>query len=49
MSGVFATRYLADKERKTNSFFSNADHIVKVDGGYAIMNEMEYQKFKKQK
>lgn len=46
---IYKTRYLAKRERKSSPFHDGSERIVKVDGGYAIMKEFDYQTFKKQK
>lgn len=46
---MYATRYQADKERKTSAWHSCDERIVKVDGGYVLMDEHDYQIWRKQK
>lgn len=49
MREIFKTRYQAEKERKSNPYMNSTYHIVKVDGGYTIMDTFEYIVWKKQK
>lgn len=46
---VFKNRYQAEKERKNNPYMCSADVIVKVMGGYVIMDQNFYHIWKKQK
>lgn len=46
MSGIFATRYQAVKERRTNPFCDGAEKVVKVYGGYVLMDVEEYRVWK---
>lgn len=49
MSRIFKTRYQADKVRKTDPFFNGAEKIIKVEGGYVLMDNEEYRIWKMQK
>ena len=46
---TYKTRKEADKVRKTDPWHNSSERIVKVEGGYALMTEKEYQTWKKQK
>lgn len=46
---IYKTRYLACKERKNNPFYNGSEIIVKVGGGYTIMDADKYRIWKKQK
>lgn len=46
---IYKTRYQADKVRKTDPYHKSDERIVKVDGGYMLMDEKQYQEWKKQK
>ena len=46
---IFKTRYQAVKERTHNPFFNGTEAIIKVDGGYTIMDYADYIVWKKQK
>ena len=46
---VFKNRYQAEKERKSNPYCRSTDKIVKVSGGYVIMEQNIYYTWKKQK
>ena len=47
---IFKSRYYAKKERDKNPhFYSSADIIVKIDGGYTIMSPQQYPLWRKQK
>lgn len=46
---VFKNRYQAEKERKNNPYCRSTDKIVKVCGGYVIMDQNFYCTWKKQK
>ena len=45
---IYTTRYQAEKARNTDAYYNGTEKIVKVDGGYALMTEKEYQVWKKQ-
>ena len=49
MSRIFKNRYHADKARKTEPFFNGAEKIIKVYGGYVLMDTEEYRIWKMQK
>ena len=49
MSRIFKNRYQADKARKTEPFFNGTEKIIKVCGGYVLMNAEEYRNWKMQK
>ena len=49
MSKIFKNRYQADKARKTEPFFNGAEKIIKVCGGYVLMDAEEYRVWKMQK
>ena len=49
MSRIFKNRYQADKARKTEEFFNGTEKIIKVSGGYVLMDTEEYQVWKMQK
>ena len=49
MLRIFKNRYQADKARRTEPFFNGAEKIIKVWGGYALMDAEEYRIWKKQK
>lgn len=49
MSRIFKNRYQADKARKTEVFFDGAEKIIKVYGGYVLMDAEEYRIWKMQK
>ena len=49
MSRIFKNRYQADKARKTEAFFNGTEKIIKVSGGYVLMDTEEYQVWKMQK
>lgn len=46
---IYKTRYAADKARKTNPYIPSDSKIVKVEGGYVLMEEAQYQIWKNQK
>ena len=46
---IFPTRYKALKARRTNPYFNGLERCVKVECGYALMDERSYQIWKKQK
>lgn len=46
---TYKTRYAAQKARDTHPEYSNADMIVKVEGGYTIMTAWDYRVWRKQK
>ena len=49
MSRIFKNRYQADKARKTEAFFNGTEKIIKVCGGYVLMDAEEYHIWKMQK
>ena len=49
MNRIFKNRYQADKARKTEPFFNGAEKIIKVYGGYVLMDAEEYRNWKMQK
>lgn len=49
MSKIYKSRYQADKARKTEPFFNGAEKIIKVYGGYVLMDAEEYRIWKMQK
>ena len=49
MSEIFKNRYQADKARKTGAFFNGTEKIIKVCGGYVLMDAEEYYICKMQK
>lgn len=46
---IFKNRYQADKARKTDQFFNGTEKIVKVEGGYTLMDAEEYRIWRNQK
>ena len=46
---IFETRYQAQKERATNPFFNGTEKVIKVCGGYALMDAAYYRVWKMQK
>ena len=48
MDDIYTTRYQAGKERKTSPRHDSDERIVKVDGGYTLMSEGDYQTWRKQ-
>lgn len=48
-NGIYPTRYMADKVRRSSEWHSSSERIVKVEGGYKLMNEKEYQIWRGQK
>lgn len=49
MSRIFPTRYQAEKERRTSPFCDGAEKVVKVYGGYVLMDALEYSTWKSTK
>ena len=49
MSRIFKNRYQAEKARRTESFFDGTEKIIKVCGGYVIMDADKYRVWKNQK
>ena len=49
MSKIFKNRYQADKARKTETFYNGTEKIIKVCGGYVLMDAEEYRTWKMQK
>lgn len=49
MSKIFKNRYQADKERKNSPYFNGAEKIIKVYGGYVLMDAEDYRIWKMQK
>ena len=49
MSRIFKNRYQAEKARKTEAFFNGTEKIIKVCGGYVLMDAEEYCIKKKKK
>lgn len=49
MSIIFKNRYQAEKARKTDSFFTGAEKVIKVCGGYVLMMPDEYRIWRNQK
>ena len=45
---IFETRYQAQKERATNPFFNGTEKVIKVCGGYALMDAAYYRVWKMQ-
>ena len=48
-SRIFKNRYQAEKARRTEPFFNGAEVIVKVEGGYVLMDAVDYRVWRKQK
>ena len=48
-SRIFKNRYQAEKARKTEPDFNGAEVVVKVEGGYVLMDAADYLVWKKQK
>ena len=46
---IYTTRYQANKIRKTDPYHRSDEKIVKVSGGYSLMNSRDYEIWKKQK
>lgn len=49
MLRIFKNRYQADKARRTEPFFNGAEKIIKVWGGYVLMDAEEHRIWKNQK
>lgn len=49
MSNIFKNRYQADKARRTDPYFNGAEKVIKVEGGYVLMDAEEYRIWKMQK
>lgn len=49
MSRIFENRYQAEKARRTEPFFNGAEKVIKVWGGYVLMDPMEWETWKQQK
>lgn len=49
MSRIFKNRYQADKERRTNPYYNGAEKIIKVCGGYVLMDADDYRIWRMQK
>lgn len=47
--GIYPTKYMADKVRKTSPWHSTSERIVKVCGGYMLMDERTYYVWKNQR
>ena len=48
-SNIFPNRYQAQKARSTSPFFNGVEMIVKVCGGYVLMDADTYRIWKQQK
>lgn len=46
---TYKNRYQAEKARKTEPCFNGDEIIVKVDGGFVLMDALQYRIWKKQK
>lgn len=49
MTGLYKSRYFADKARRTDPWHNSHEIIVKVCGGYRLMDAWQYDVWKKQK
>ena len=45
---IFKNRYQADKTRKNNPFFTGDEMIVKVWGGYVLIDKADYRTWRRQ-
>lgn len=48
-TGLYPTRYYAEKDRDNCSMFDGSEKVVKVCGGYRIMTVSQYEMFRNQK
>lgn len=48
MHEIYKTRKEADEVRKTSPWHSSEERIVKVDGGYILLDEKDYRIWKGQ-
>lgn len=46
-SRIFKNRYQADKARKNDPYCTGDEVIVKVDGGYVLIDREAYKQFRK--
>lgn len=49
MSIIFKNRYQADKARRTDPYCNGTEKIIKVYGGYVLMDSEKYRIWKMQK
>ena len=47
-SRIFKNRYQADKARKNDPFFTGDEMIVKVCGGYTLIDRADYRTRRRQ-
>ena len=45
---IFKNRYQAGKARKSNPFFTGDEMIVRVCGGYALIDRANYRTWRRQ-
>lgn len=49
MSRIFNTRYQAQKARATEPEFNGSEKIIKVWGGFVLMDASDYEVWRKQR
>lgn len=49
MSRIFNTRYQAQKSRATEPEFNGSEKIIKVWGGFVLMDASDYEVWRKQR